>query len=465
MNPQRLFLASCLSLVVTAMHFAIRGDVMGAWEKDFTLSKEQLGWVATGGFWGFTGAMIIGGPLCDFLGMRTIMWFAFIGHLLGALLAIFAPDLGGMSAISSTLLLYIAVWIIGFANGFVEAAVNPLIATIYSTEKTRKLNILHAWFPGGIVIGGLGCYAITQMMGLGANNVAGATATLGWKIKIALALLPTLIYGVLLLGQKFPKTERVQAGVSTGTMFKEAFAPLFIVLWLCMWMTAASELGPGQWIPNLITTMAGLAGILVLVYINGLMALLRFFGSALAHKLSPVGLLWCCSILTAGGMFLLSQVNESANKGMMVLAAATIFSVGLAFYWPTMLGITSERFPRGGALLMAIMGGTGMLSAGYVVPQMGKINDYYTLKDLEQRNPALVAMAKTHPDGVAVLAKLTDEKQKADVTAARLVGASMTFRWVTVLPLALLVLYGLIYLRDKARGGYKAVHLEGKPAT
>lgn len=442
-NEKQLFVASCIALVATAMHFAVRGDVLGAWETEFVLSKEQIGWIIIGGFWGFTAAMVVGGPLCDFLGMRNIMWIAFGGHLAGAVLTIFAP---------SGLVLCIATWIVGLANGFVEAAINPLVATLYPDRKTHKLNVLHAWFPGGIVIGGLVCLLVTRIMGLAAPDAAPALLSWGWKIKIAVILVPTLIYGVLLLGQPFPQTERVQAGVSTAAMFKEAFVPLFIVVWICMWLTAASELGPNQWIPNLFSA-AGLPGILVLVYITLLMGVLRFFAGPLVHKLSPLGLLWCCSVLTAIGLFSMSF----AHTAVAVLVSATVFAVGVAYYWPTMLGVTSERFPKGGAFLLAVMGGTGMLSAGVAQPVMGWINDHYTLVALTTSAPELAALAQEQ--GVAILTTLTQPEQTAAVAAARAGGASMTFRWVTVLPLALFVLYGGILLRDRATGGYRAQKL------
>jgi len=439
----RLFLASCIALVATAMTFAIRGDIMGAWEGDFVLAKETVGWIIIGGFWGFTAAMVIGGPLCDFLGMGTIMWIAFAGHLIGTIMTIFAP---------SGVMLAVATWIIGLSNGFVEAAINPLVATMYPDNKTHKLNILHAWFPGGIVIGGLACIVVGKFMNLGAEGASASLLSMGWKVKMALVLAPTVIYGILILGQKFPQTERVQAGVSTGDMFKEAFAPLFIIIWICMWLTAASELGPNQWIPNLFQDV-GLSGILVLVYITALMGVLRLFAGPVVHRISPVGLLWCCSILTAVGLFTMGYAHNAPT----VLVTSTIFAVGVTFYWPTMLGITSERFPKGGAFLLAVIGGTGMLSAGIAQPIMGKINDHYTLVELRETAPDLAARAEA--EGIGILTQLEDKTLEAEVSTARAYGAKMTFRWVTVLPILLLVFYGGIWLRDKARGGYKAVKL------
>ena len=194
-NRSRLFVASCIALIVTAMSFAIRGDIMGNLETVFELSKEQVGWIAGTAFWGFTLAMVIGGPLCDVLGMRRLVLFAFVGHAAGILLTIFANGFG---------MLYAGTLCIGIANGFVEAACNPLIATVYPDNKTHKLNQFHVWFPGGIVIGGLAAFAITRM-GVGGDDA--------WQWKMGTMLLPMLIYGVLFFGQKFPVTERVASGV------------------------------------------------------------------------------------------------------------------------------------------------------------------------------------------------------------------------------------------------------------
>jgi fucose permease len=221
------------------------------------------------------------------------------------------------------------------------------------------------------------------------------------------------------LGQKFPATERAAAGVSFGDMFKEALRPLFIIIWLCMWLTAATELGPGTWVANIFNDVmknlswASGAGILVLCWINGLMYLLRQFGAPIAHRFSPVWLIACTSVCAAAGLWLFSM----ASSPVMWFVSAAIFAFGVAFWWPTMLGITSERFPRGGALLLAIVGGTGSISTAVALPVMGKINDTYG------------------PEKVLPI-------------------------W-SALPVVLLVIFTLIYLSDRAKGGYKVEHIGG----
>ena len=203
MNKQRLFLASCVALIATAMSFAIRGDIMGDFEQIFALNKTNLGWIAGAAFWGFGLSIYIGGPLCDVLGMGTIMRLAAAGHIGGTLLTIFAPSFP---------VLFAATVIIGIANGLVEAAINPLVATIYPDEKTRRLTALHAWFPGGIVIGGVLSFLFTQI-------------GLGWQAKMLLMLIPSVIYTMMFVGQRFPETERKAAGVSSGEMLGAIGAP------------------------------------------------------------------------------------------------------------------------------------------------------------------------------------------------------------------------------------------------
>ncbi len=238
----------------------------------------------------------------------------------------------------------------------VEVACNPLIATIYPTNKTTKLNHFHAWFPGGIVIGGLVSYAL---------NATG----FGWKVQFASMALPLAVYGFMFVGQKFPRTERVEQGISTGAMFAACVRPGFLLMVACMMMTAATELGPGQWIPDILSH-AGVSGILVLVWITGLMAVGRQFAGPFVHKLSSTGMLLMSAVLSAAGLYLMSKTT-----GSLLFASATIFAFGVCFFWPTMLGYVSENYPKTGALGLAIMGGAGMLSAGYMVPMIGKFYD------------------------------------------------------------------------------------------
>jgi MFS family permease len=348
-SPQasRLFTASCLALIVTAMSFALRGSAMGAWTTEFGLTNEQAGWINSTAFWGFTLAMVFGGPLCDAVGMAVIARLAFVGHLAGILLTIFAWD--AWSLFAGTLLF-------GIANGSVEAACNPLIAALYPADKTTKLNHFHVWFPGGIVIGGLVAFIM-------------AKAGLGWKAQFASMLLPLAAYGALFLGQPMPPTERVSMGLSGGAMVRACLNPIFLLMVVCMLMTAATELGPGQWIPSILEN-AGVSGILVLVWITGLMAVGRQFAGPFVHRLQPLGMLLASAVLSALGLFLMSR-----SSGGMLFVAATVFAFGVCFFWPTMLGFVNERFPATGALGLAIMGGAGMLSAGFVLPVIGRFYD------------------------------------------------------------------------------------------
>jgi len=359
-NASRLFTASCLALIVTAMSFALRGGATGTWTTEFNLTNEQVGWINGTAFWGFTLAMMFGGPLCDAIGMGRIMKLAFVGHLAGILLTIFAWDY--WSLFGGTLLF-------GIANGSVEAACNPLIAALFPNDKTTKLNQFHVWFPGGIVIGGLLAFVL-------------AKADLGWKVQFASMLVPLAAYGFMFLGQSLPRTERVSMGVSTGDMFKACLNPVFLLMVACMLMTAATELGPSQWIPSILEN-AGVSGILVLVWITGLMAVGRQFAGAFVHRLQPLGMLLGSAVLSTAGLFLMSR-----STGPMLFASATVFAFGVCFFWPTMLGFVNERFPKTGALGLAIMGGAGMLSASFVLPVIGRWYDAGIAKGIPEGTTA-----------------------------------------------------------------------------
>lgn len=397
MNKRRLFIASCLSLVVTAMIFALRGNVEDLVLADPAVKgffnpdglKADYGWLSTMAFFGFAASILVTSPMLDALGMRNLLYLAFALHIVGVLGFIFAPSYTMMS---------LTMLLAGFGNGLVEAVINPLIATMYPEEKTHKLNVLHSWWPGGLIIGGLLGYLMKQM-------------NLGWQTQLGVILIPTIVYGVMIFGQQFPLTERKASGVSTGEMLKTALNPAFLLLIGCMMITASIELAPGQMVSSVLEKTAGMDGILILVYGSALMFVLRYFAGPIAHRISPIGMMWASVALAATGLFLLA----SATTPAMAYVAATVFYVGVCFMWPTMLGITSERFPQGGAFTMGLMGFAGQFALGVVIFNMGKVRDR--------------------------------------------VGDAASFKYVAVLAVAPFVVYALWWFKDKAAGGYKAVKL------
>lgn len=414
-NRNRLFLASCVALVTTSMVFSIRGDILDALGADFHLNKEQIGIILSPAFWGFTVSILVGGSLVDWFGMRRLLFLSSFGYIAAVLAILFAPTPNGPVDAYYTdpgfIILYGSMLVLGLAQGLVEGVINPLCTTLYPDDKTHRMNVLHAWWPGGLIIGGLASYAITKLMGLDASDISASVVTLGWQIKLSIILVAAAIYAYLIRGQNFPATERVTAGVSTSQMLREAIRPMFLLWWLAMWMTAATELGPDQWVGSVITNLTGMSGILILVYTAGIMFVLRFYGGPMAHRFSPMGVLTASAILSALGLVGLSYVETPWQA----FAAATVFGIGKTYFWPFMLGVTSERFPNGGAFLLAIIGGTGNLSIAFVLPLMG---GWY---DAE--------------------------------------GAGAAFRYVSYMPLCLTFIFGGLWIYFRSIGGYKTVVL------
>lgn len=393
-NANRLFLASCLALIVTAMTFSIRAGILSQLSTDFDLNDSDLGWINATAFLGFPIAMLIGGPLCDVLGMGFLLILAFIGHLLGIGLTIYAEGFWG---------LFISTFLIGFANGMVEAACNPLVTALYSKEKTKMLNRFHMWFPGGLVIGGLISYFF-QLAGL------------SWKSHLATMFLPTALYGFLFLKQSFPKTERVATGVSESDMLKACVSPLYLVMIGCMFLTATTELGTNQWIAKIMESTTS-SSVLLIVFISGIMATGRYFAGWVEHKLSPILMLLFSAVFAAAGLFLLATL-----EGQAVFFAAGVFALGVCYFWPTMLGFTAEYIPHSGALGLALMGGAGMFATSIFNPLIGKFLDW-------GRNDAI-------QKGLSL--------QEADLKAGQ-----VALMYMTSFPLVLIVIFSLLYVNRK----------------
>lgn len=462
MNPRRLFVASCTSLVASAFSFSIRGNILPALGQTFNLSQQQRGAVGSAAFLGMALSMLCGAPLCDIFGMKKMLGLAFLCHLFGSLLTIGTPYVMGTGGLSAFDILWFSMLLVGCANGFVEIAINPLAATMYPTEKTHKLNVLHAWWPGGLIVGGLLSVGLTELLGLNKEGASAGWVQFGWQLKSSLVLIPTFIYGALFATQQFPVTERVASGVSSREMYMQAFRPMFLLWAFCMLLTASTELGPQQWQESVLTKTAKLPGTLILVYTSMLMFTLRHFAGSIAHRFSPIGMLTGSALLAAIGLYALSFAFNTVTA----IAAATVYGLGIVFFWPTMLGVTAERFARGGAFLLGLMGCVGNLAIAVVLPVMGAIYDHESTAVLP---PTLKEKVVATVDGREKI----DEIKRKDLTgadaqvvdAAEIQGARWSFRYVSALPVVLVFVFGGIALSDRARGGYKPEILKGDELT
>jgi MFS family permease len=340
-DAKRVFNISCIALIVTAMTFAIRAGILGELGVEYGLTAKELGWIASMAFLGFPLATMFGGVLYNAIGAKKIVWLAFIGHALGLLLTVLADGFWG---------LMISTFLVGFANGLVEAGCNPLIVKLFPDNKTTMLNKFHVWFPGGIVIGSLISAGMTSM-------------GFGWEAQVSVILIPTIIYGAMMFGFTFPEVE--DETDDTVANLKSLFSPIYIFLILCMTVTAISEFGPGQWI-NQILGASGAHPMLILALVTGIMAVGRYFAGPLVHKLSPPGVLLASAILTTLGLYLMAQLQGSA-----VYFAAVVFAAGVTYFWPTMIGCSAEYTPKTGALGMSLLGGAGMFSVSLWNPVIG----------------------------------------------------------------------------------------------
>ncbi len=375
-NNQRLFIASFLTLIAAGMGFSVRGDILGTWGAEFGFTQFDLGSITGGGLLGFGLTIIFFSFFADLVGYGRLMVIAFLLHVLAVVLTLAAPlafEKGGKDGAYACL--YLGALAFSLANGTCEAVINPLTATLFPNNKTHWLNILHAGWPAGLVLGGL--------LGLVLNKIPGVT----WEIKWGIVLLPMLMYGGLMLGGRFPKSEATQSGVKMGTMVATLFAPVLLFLFLMHAMVGFVELGTDSWIINITKTVLGSQdkGLMAFIWTNLLMTALRFFAGPIVHKISPVGLLFVSAVCGTTGLILLGRPETSTD--WLWMGAVTVYGLGKTFYWPTMLGVISERFPKGGALALGLSGGIGMISAGLLGgPGIGYFQDYAAVQEVKDKD-------------------------------------------------------------------------------
>lgn len=428
-NAQRLLYAGFTAILAAGLGFGIRGGLFGTWAAEFNFTGAQLGAIGGAGFTSFCFGIMIGGVFVDKIGYGKLVIAAFALHVLSAFITFGAT--AGMDNATAYQYLFWGMFAFGAANGTLEAVSNPLVATIFPNARNHYLNILHASWPLGMVLGGV------------VGWVIGDHYQVGWKGQLAFYLIPTLVYGAMFLGQKFPKSEASVKGLKMGEMFKDVgllsggivcfmlylffkgtLTPLLgenaglanilsagIALGLLAWigaitkfslghwllfvlfiihaMVGAVELGTDGWIQNITgSILSPTEGKILFVLTSLLMFFLRFCAHFIETRLGlkPIGLLFVCSLLACLGLNLVAAVTSFGPA----LGALMVYAIGKTFFWPTMLAITGDRFPRTGAIAMSLMGGVGMMSAGLIGgPGLGYAKDRFAAEALAKTDAAL----------------------------------------------------------------------------
>ena len=519
-NAKRLLFAGFLAILAAGIGFGIRGGILANWAADFGFTGAQLGAIGGAGFTGFCFGIIIGGVIVDKIGYGKLVIAAFLFHVLSAFITFGATK--GQAQGTAYMFLYLGTFVFALANGTLEAVANPLVSTLFPKNRTHYLNILHASWPAGLVLGGL------------VGWILGDEMHVSWKLQLGLFLVPTVLYGIAFFGQHFPKSEASVKGLSIGEMLKDVGimgalvacglvalffkdqlggilnfftgsdfftsatwgylswavglalllvvgvktnfslgSLLLFVLFATHALVGAVELGTDGWIQNItgniLTTSQGK---ILFVFTSLFMFLLRFCADFIEKslKISPIGLLVICASLACVGLNLVSGI-ETFMGAMLALA---VYALGKTFFWPTMLAVVGDRFPRTGAIAMSIMGGIGMMSAGLLGgPGLGYAKDRFTTEHLESTAPAVYVQYKaaapskflflkevTALDGTKLSEAQTAATKTPDqkvVSEASIVGDRKTLKADSFIPLTMAAIYLCLLVYFKSIGGYKPI--------
>ncbi len=385
-NPYRgrLMFASFLTLIASGVGFAVRASMGGIWEADLNISGQQFGVILGAGFLGFGVVIFFGGVLVEWLGYKRLLIIAFVLHLISAAMLFAVRPVYGMYADDPQAATNAAIWVLwssavlfSVCQGLYEAVINPMVGQLYPENQTHYLNILHAGWPGGIIIGGLFSYFFV-------GNQALLFQITFWEIPLALFAVFVIAYGVIALPLEFPSTVVEKAKGNAGKLFSCFLSPVFLLLLVLHGCIGYMELGVDSWMAKLMENLLPNA-IVILVYTSFLMFALRFFAGPIAHGINPIGLLLGSSIIAIIGLVWLSSDITSVA---IIFVAATVYSLGKAFLWPTMLGVVGERFPQSGAVAMGALGSAGMLTVGLIGGSaIGYKQAYNASHHLEEKAP------------------------------------------------------------------------------
>lgn len=418
-NKRAIYWVCVLALFTAALANSLRAGVAGALKAalldpiDAQHSGEMIGTVLGSSFLGFAISLLVISPLLDRVGAKRVVLFAAASFIIGPALVLASSGMGS----STYVLLNIAMVIWGFGWGATEASINPVTATIYADDKTGKLNSLHAWWPFGIVVGGLASVLFFKEMNL------------DWRVAVIVPMIPGVALALWASRLDFPQTECTAQGVTFNEMLAEPFKrPTFWAFFAIMFLTASAELAPGAWVDVTLTETVGMPGILVLVYVSAIMFVMRHFAGALEHRFSDMGLLFICTLPAALGLYLLA----TANSPFTALVAATLWAFGVCFMWPTMLAAVSRRFPKSGPWGIGLVGFAGAMAIYFVLPELGKIYDEAKLAKAGGQE-AFAALQAGSPELHAVLAY----------------AAETSFKTIAVIPVVLFFIFGAVWLLER----------------
>jgi Major Facilitator Superfamily len=381
-SEKLLFWASFFTLVAAGIGFTVRAAIVDEWGALYGFTQSELGKITGGGLIGFGLAIIVLGAIADKIGYGRLMALAFFLHASSAVVTLSAGWVYAQYGKESCYMcLMVGGWLFSLGNGTCEAVINPMTATMFPHNKTHYLNILHAGWPAGLISGAL--------IKLGFDKFAPETA---WQIKLGVFLVPVVLYGLMMVGRKFPVSETSASGVSFGTMLSQFAHPVLLFLILIHGMVGYVELGTDSWISSITGKMLKdpSYGLMLFLWTSFVMFTLRFFAGPIVHKISPLGLLFASAVIAALGLYFLGSIDAAGGSALILaVVAATIYGLGKTFFWPTMLGVISERFPKGGALTLAASGGFGMLCAGMLGgPLIGFKQDFYASNHLKETSPS-----------------------------------------------------------------------------
>lgn len=416
-NRQRLFWLSVLALFTASMSASLRAAVASSLKAQWIdpvapiSAGEMIGAALGSAFLGFSITVFVVSAVLDRIGIRRVLIGCGIAFLVGTTLIVGAGVLAAGMAVYH--LVWLGMLLSGIGWGFAEASINPLTARLYPEDTTHRLNVLHAWYPGGLIVGGLAGVFLAPL--------------LPWQAIMALVFLPAVLVIVIAATTRFPEPPATAGGRAMKDMMLEVVRrPSFFIWFGAMFLTASSELAPGQWIDVALSNRVGMRGILLLVYVSALMFVFRHFAGRIAGRLSNPGLLWVSSLLAAIGLFLLSQAQSPVSA----ILASTVWGLGVCAMWPTMLASVAERYPRGDSWALGLVGSAGALASFFVLPRLGEMFDQ-----------AKVELA----GGPEAFTKLAGPALKAVEDAA----ASQSFARLTFVPLTLLIVFGGIWLAER----------------
>jgi FHS family glucose/mannose:H+ symporter-like MFS transporter len=356
-NRRVVFGSAALGMLLFGIGLIILGAILPDLRIRHSLSDVEAGTLFSILPVGIIAGSLLFGPVCDRYGYKM---------LLAVSAALMFAGFEGLALTHEVWVLSVAVFIIGIGGGALNGATNAVVADISVTGKGADLSLLGVFF-------GIGALGMPLLLGT-------LRRSFEFETIVAATGFIALAAAVIFLFVSFPPA-KMNEGISVkqiGALIKDI---TILLIALFLFFQSAFEGLVNNWTTTYLMEAveapqnAALMGLSM--YVAG-MTVMRLLIGSIFRKVQSRNLLYSSFILT----FIALIIFRSAGSIIPAAGGLFLLGAGLAASFPTMLGLTGNRYPDLSGTAFSFVLVIALLGNMIINYAMGQVAEHYGIRHL-----------------------------------------------------------------------------------